>query len=627
MQLLRAHTLNKSIEGAYTLLWGDMLRVYRLLPSGLQRQVYFLFCGMLLAALLEVLSIASLSFLGGVVVAPSSIASNPFWGPFLKLSPYKITDITPMTLVFTASCVVCGIFALKNLIQGLVMWKVSRLGENIGLALGKQLFRSYLYSPYMWHLSGNSSTTFTALTKMGSLAQMLIHVLNVYVYALTAIALFITLFSATPGTIFSTIALTGALAVIIYSSLKRGLDSSSKTIMQSDIGSNTSLFTAQNGIRDVLIYGQQEAFLEGYATKRQEGIAARTFVATAPPIPSWILESLGIAIIPASIWIMAKNGQQDMVSIASVLSIVMLVAWRILPTVNRSLSALIAIRAIRHTALLSLESLENQQPDHLQELPAPSPDFAIQKSISLNAITFTYPGKELPVLRDVTLVIPKGKKVGIIGLSGAGKSTVAGLLSGLLSPQSGQIMVDEYPLKGALLAAYMQRVGYVSQSPYLFSGTLAANVAFSRWGKDFDREKVREVCRMAALDIAEKDAGIDTVIHERGAGLSGGQAQRVCIARALFASPEILIFDESTSSLDQANESAIMQTIFDLKNVTTVIIAHRLTSLERCDHIYWLDEGKLRANGPVHTIIPQYKKWCTTVKMQDAQDVNENYTR
>lgn len=620
MPLLRAHGLHKSLDEAYALLWGDMLRVYRLLPFGLQRQVFVLFFGMLLAALLEVLSIASLSFLGGVVVAPSSIASNPFWGPLLKLFPCELTDITPMALVFTTSCVVCGIFALKNLMQGLVMWRVSKLGENIGLALGKQLFRSYLYSPYMWHLSGNSATTFTALTSMGSLAQMLIYVLNVYVYALTAIALFITLFSATPGTIFGAIALTGFLAIIIYSSLKRGLDSASKSIMQSEIGSNTSLFTAQNGIRDVLIYGQQEAFLEGYATKRQEGITARAFVSTAPPIPSWILESLGIAIIPTSIWIMAKNGQQDLVSIASVLTIVMLVAWRILPTVNRSLSALIAIRGIRHTALLALESLENQQQSHLQELPAPDPDFTIQNSISLHAITFTYPGKELSVLRDVTLVIPKGQKVGIVGLSGAGKSTVAGLLSGLLSPQEGHLMVDGRPLEGSLLAAYMQRVGYVSQSPYLFAGTLAANVAFSRWGKDFDREKVREACHMAALDIAEKGAGIDTLIHERGAGLSGGQAQRVCIARALFASPEILIFDESTSSLDQANEAAIMQTIFDLKNVTTVIIAHRLTSLERCDHIYWLDEGRLRAEGPVHTIIPQYKEWCATVKMQDPQN-------
>lgn len=626
MQFLHTHALHKSLEGVYTLLWGDMLRVYRLLPIRLQRQVYVLFCGMLLAALLEVISIAALSFLGGVVVAPSSIVSNPFWGPFLKLSPFKITNIAPMTLVFTTSCVVCGIFAVKNLTQGLVMWKVSRLGENIGLALGKQLFRSYLYSPYMWHLSGSSGTTFTALTGMGSLAQMLIHVLNVYVYALTAIALFITLFSATPGTIVGAIALTGILAVIIYSSLKRGLDTASKNIMQSDIGSNTSLFTAQNGIRDVLIYGQQEAFLEGYVTKRQEGITARAFVATAPPIPSWILESLGIAIIPASIWIMAKNGQEDMGSIASVLSLVMLVAWRILPMVNRSLSALIAIRAIRHTALLSLESLENQHQEHLQKLPAPTSDFAIQKSISLNAITFTYPGKEHSVLHDVTLVIPKGKKVGIVGLSGAGKSTVAGLLSGLLSPQAGQLLVDGHPLEGACFAAYMQRVGYVSQSPYLFAGTLAANVAFSRWGKNFDREKVREVCRMAALDIAEKDEGIDTIIHERGAGLSGGQAQRVCIARALFASPEILIFDESTSSLDQANETAIMQTIFDLKDVTTVIVAHRLTSLERCDHIYWLDEGKLRAEGPVHEIIPRYKEWCTTVKMQDSQNINEHAT-
>ena len=175
---------------------------------------------------------------------------------------------------------------------------------------------------------------------------------------------------------------------------------------------------------------------------------------------------------------------------------------------------------------------------------------------------------------------------------------------------SGILHVDGKELSPEERAAYIRSIGYVPQSPYILQGTVAANVAFSQWGKPYDAEKVARACRMAALDLVEKDPrGIEYPIGERGSGLSGGQAQRVSIARALYAAPDILILDESTSALDLGTESAIMETIAALKGqLTIIIIAHRLSTVEHCDRLIWMENGRIHRIGTPQELLPEYMK-------------------
>lgn len=238
----------------------------------------------------------------------------------------------------------------------------------------------------------------------------------------------------------------------------------------------------------------------------------------------------------------------------------------------------------------------------------------MEHGMALDRISFRYPTAERDSLHDVSLSIPKGSMVGIIGASGAGKSTLVAILTGLLSPDSGQILLDGQPSDTTRHLSLGTLLGYVPQSAYLLDGTLAENIAFKDWGQPIDYQRVRECCALAAIDFFDAlPNGLDTAIGERGMRLSGGQIQRVIIARALYHHPQILLFDEATSALDSGTEATIQKTILSLRQqMTVVIVAHRLSTVESCDVLYWLDGGTLRASGPPSEILPLYGQSMNT---------------
>jgi ABC-type multidrug transport system fused ATPase/permease subunit len=288
----------------------------------------------------------------------------------------------------------------------------------------------------------------------------------------------------------------------------------------------------------------------------------------------------------------------------------MLTAWRILPIVTRSLSFSVIIRGAKPAAMLCLELLENFTKQETEPPVDPDPDFEFKKTLTLKDVSFHYPESDQDTVKDINLSITKGQNIGLVGPSGAGKTTLALLLSGLVQPTEGRFEVDGRELNQAARSAYLLKLGYVPQNPLLLDGTLADNVAFSQWGQDYDRNKVLDSCKLAALDFVVKDPkNLDLNLGgSSGRALSGGEAQRVAIARALFADPQVIIFDEATSALDQANEGLIRNTIKRIKNqITTIIIAHRLTTVEDCDLIFWVDSGRIKMSGPPSEIIPLYE--------------------
>jgi ABC-type multidrug transport system fused ATPase/permease subunit len=297
-----------------------------------------------------------------------------------------------------------------------------------------------------------------------------------------------------------------------------------------------------------------------------------------------------------------------MEEIVQTATLLMLTVWRILPAVNRCLNSSVVIRTHRPLANEYFDICDNFQLEGVMALPEPDPDFSFTSELSLKDVSFRYPGVTFDAISNITLSVKKGEKVGLVGASGSGKSTIALILSGLVLPIRGEFWVDGKPLTSAGREAYFRILGFVPQNPLILDGTLAENVALSEIDSAIDTVRVHQALKSAAVDFVDQEPrGLNMPLIGEYQNLSGGQIQRVAIARALYSQPQIIVFDEATSALDQTSENLIRQNFLQSGlEVTTIIIAHRLTSVEFCDTIYWIEEGRIVSSGPPSYIIPLY---------------------
>lgn len=589
--------------------FADFRRIYAVLPHSLRRGTAWVFALVFVQGVLEVSSIVLMSLMAASLVAPERLMHHPvLLRVFEAVPPLARLAQEPLRFGLLVSSCVVVLIAARNAISALVAHRTNRLGERIALFAGEAIFHHFLYSPYILHLSGDSHAMYQAISWRGQLGHMIIYLMMVYTYLAIALLMTCMLVAATPGPVLLVMGAMLGLAAGVYLRLRGRMDKAGKDAAEWSRQESKVTMNAMNGVREMLIYRQQETFFTRFDEASTQGMPSRAFLSIGPSLPTWILESAGFFSVLAAYGVMWFWLESSPARIAVVLSMLMLVAWRVLPLLNRALSAMVQVRGSRHAALECLAAVEEALRHTARRVPVePSADFSLREGISFSHACFRYPTAAEDCLRNLTFSIPRGGKIGIIGQSGAGKSTIAAMLSGLVEPTGGAMLVDGRRLTPADHAAYCALVGYVPQNPYILAGTLAENVAFSQWGKPWDEDRVRRACRMAELDVAEK-RGIDIPLGGGGTGLSGGQAQRLSIARALYADPSVLILDEATSALDGGVERAIMDTIFALpRDITLIIIAHRLTTVERCDTLVWIENGQVRETGAPEDLLPRYE--------------------
>ncbi len=303
-------------------------------------------------------------------------------------------------------------------------------------------------------------------------------------------------------------------------------------------------------------------------------------------IPRFFLEAIGfIIVIVVVLYLTYVQNGSDIAYAIPVLTVFVLGLYRMLPSVSRiiaSFNTLLleskAVQIIVQELGITKEILGNEKID-------------FSNSIFFENISFSYQSNK-PVLSELNIHILKGSKIGIIGESGGGKSTLIALLMGLHKPNYGTIFIDKQPLTEDNLKSWRSKIGYIPQSIYLFDGTIAENIVF---GRTYDENKIIDVLQKAHIyDFLLTKEGLDTFVGEGGILLSGGQKQRIAIARALYGDPEILILDEATSALDTETEARVMNEVYDVaSNMTLILIAHRISTLEKCDKIYKIEDGKL----------------------------------
>lgn len=584
-------------------------RIYHVLPATLQHSFWIVMALTVVVALAEFALAGAVSLLGVVLASPQSIVHHPFmqqlvdWLPVLRPA---LDD--PRLLLALLLCLLCGTTLLKTVMLALLTWRQSRYSQMISMHLGVRLFQGYMRAPYIWHTGQKISDLITTLNWRANTGVFLFQSLQALSQLLVVTTLLIAICCMAPLAGILVVSITGMAAWAVFRCSRRWVRKYSQQCADAQQASMKLIHTGLNGIRDILIYGQQEKFIDQYAAAEQRYMQGQSMLPVFPPLPSWILEFTGICLLLGTVLLLHWQ-EASLAYMSATLALLAAVAWRLLPIMNRVVQGLLIMQQQLPTVEPILQKVQEVEalPLAAEEYPCP-----LREEIRFEHVCFRYPNTgegHKNALQDINLCIPKGSMIGLIGPSGAGKSTIVSLLTGLNTPSSGRILVDGQELDDSLRTGWMRGIGYVPQSPFLLNGSLAENIAFSQWGQKIDRQRVEECCHMAAMDFVDDlEDGLDTIIGERGVRLSGGQLQRVSIARALYNRPQLIIFDEATSALDGATEQAIQQTIESLrKHMTVVIIAHRLTTVEKCDWLYWVEKGERYMCGNAKDILLKYK--------------------
>lgn len=594
---------NSSIRTLFDLL--------RRLPSRRTRRFWIIFVGMLIVAVMETLTAGTIAFYAASIAAPDIILQDhlPRIQKYLPV-PYTMTV---RELMIFLSILVISVIAVKNLVMNVVMYASNFFSTNISGYLGESLLGGFLNMPYEWHLQHNSADLIQGVGWRQHFGRLISASLKALSDILIIVILLSALLIANPIISLTVVFVLLGVSLILFNRVHLSLDKVAEKHLDITRSINRQITRSIHGIKEVKIYELDRAFTRQYEKDVYNYSQLNARLQLLNQLPGSLLEICGITMLTLSICIMFFYFGDSTVKITGSIVLLAVTGWRVLPAASRILNNITQIRKSLpyvHSGFKFLDEIHA----HNKTLPIeknPSSKIIFHKQLQLNNVSFCYHGTDRSVLNDINLTIPKGKSVGIVGTSGAGKSTLVDIIIGLLKPAAGEILLDGNILNEISIKRWQKIIGYVPQSPYIAPCTLAENVAFGVPMLDIDRQQVLQCCTMAAMDdfLNTLPHGIDTNIGERGGKISGGQRQRVAIARALYHRPEVLIFDEATSALDKKNEVAIQKTMYSLqKNMTLIVIAHRLTTVEECDAIIWLENGKIRMMGDPSHVLKQIQE-------------------
>ena len=553
---------------------------------------------MLASSAAETLSLAAVMPFLAVLANPDGLWSQPLiqqWAPRLGILSAQAL-LLPITIAFAVAALAAGAIRLLNL------WLNNRLAASIGSDLSCEAYRRTLYQPYANHLARNSSELIASIST--DVNRVIYQVLNPLLLMLSsgliAVGLAITLLVIDSAIALGVVLVVGLVYVLAMTASRRPL----QQLAQRQVILNRRLIQAlQEGlgaIRDVLLNGRQEFYGATYLLAdrplRHAGADA-TFLSTYPRL---VLEPVGMVLIASAGFVLVR--EQGVGRALPLLGALALGAQRLLPMAQKVYEGWAQTRGSKDSLASVMQLLDQPLPTDWVLPQATALPF--HKNICFKGVRFDY-GPDLPeVLQGLDLEIRRGERIGLIGSTGSGKSTTLDLLMGLLQPTAGRILVDgddlHDPSHPKRLAAWWAAIAHVPQSIYLSDSSIAENIALGVRRDQIDMQRVQQAAQQAQIDqfIETSPQGYASFVGERGIRLSGGQRQRIGIARALYKQAQVLVFDEATSALDTVTEQAVMQAIEELsRDFTIVMIAHRLSTVARCDRVIRIDHGIVVSDG------------------------------
>ena len=546
-------------------------------------QFFCLLLLMFLASFAEIMSVGAVLPFLGVITDPIQVFENPSMQFGIQYLGVKGPDelILPITIAFIAATLIAGCVRL------LLLYAMTRLSYGTGHDLSADIYRRTLYQNYSVHVARNSSEVINGIIIKSStvISGVLTPILTIISSFIIMIGIIGVLCFINLSVALSAFGGFGALyiSVIYYTRVKIALNS--LIISQQSNSIVKVLQEGLMGIRDVIIHDSQEIHALDY---READLPLRRasgdnlFISG---FPRFAMEAIGMTLIAIIAYFMTQQETQISNSLP-VLGALALGAQRLLPIMQHTYSAYTSIKGSK-ASLDDVNSLLDQPiPDYAgTQLVSP---MKFNRYISLENVSFRYLQSEPLILSNINLNLRKGSRIGIIGATGSGKSTLFDLIVGLFFPSDGQIKIDGEVITPQNVRSWRSHIAHVPQDIYLSDNTILQNIAFGVPLENIDFERAKKAAKGAQIDdlIESWDMRYETFVGEHGIRLSGGQRQRIGIARALYKEADVLIFDEATSALDNKTEKSVVESIEGLdKELTVLIIAHRLTTLRNCDLI------------------------------------------
>jgi ATP-binding cassette subfamily B protein len=555
---------------------------------------------MIVTAFAEVLSIGAVLPFLGILTSPDVVFAQPFLAPLIQAlgiqTPAQL--LFPLTILFALAAITSGLMRI------LLLWAQYRLSSAMGADLSLNVYRRTLFQPYAVHAARNSSDIIAAISSKitmvinNSLMTSLILISSFFLMTmiLGALLLIDPLIAVTAFVGF------GMVYAIVIALTKKRLLRDSKRISQQSNRVVKALQEGLGGIRDVLIDGTQNTYCDIYRTADQSLRRAQANVNIVSGSPRFLIEALGMVLIAGLAYVMAQRSE-GIAGAIPVLGALALGAQRLLPVLQQAYYSFSTIRGNKTNLEDVIDLLDQPMPEGHQELVQP---ITFERDIKLNNLSFQYAKQTPMVLKGVDITIAKGSRVGFIGSTGSGKSTLVDVAMSLLQPTQGSLDIDGQAITSANQRAWHAHLAHVPQSIFLADSSIAENIAFGVPIALIDMQRVQLAAQQAqiAQTIEGWQDGYETFVGERGVRLSGGQRQRIGIARALYKQANVIIFDEATSALDNATEQEVMQAIDSLgKELTVLIVAHRLSTLKHCTHIVELSQGQVVRQGGYDEIV------------------------
>ena len=571
--------------------WPLVMRTYRAMSPRRQRQLKLLFLCLLIAAFAEMMTIGAVLPFILLIASPEQLERYAAARWVMSAFGFQNAEqlVVPATLLFVCVALMAG------LVRTGVQWATSRFAYMLGYDLGIRVYDRFLHQSLAWHTQQNSSSIVSLINKVQILSNtVVLPVLQTLGAALMCVAIIITLLVINLWATLITMGAFGILYLAIAKLVRPKLRRSSLAQKQLHQERIRSAQEAAGGIREVLLDSAQPYFLETFRSLDVEFRRAQALTSFLTNMPRFAVESIGMALVALLAFFLARS-EGGLAAALPTLGALALGAQRMMPMVQQIYSAWAAVTSNYHTVeeILDMQDLPVDAGERLRVKPLP-----FEKHIRLNALSFGYSRQRGPLLNDIDLTIGKGSRIGLIGATGSGKSTLVDIVMGLRAPSQGSISIDDVALDTPpLRRAWQANIAHVPQTIFLADSTIAENVAFGIRREDIDMALVEHAIADAGMAafVANLPEGMHTQVGERGILLSGGQRQRIGIARALYKRVDLLVFDEATSALDTQTEEIVMEAINGLsRQLTILMIAHRLSTLQQCDQIYELVDGSIR---------------------------------